>query len=98
MRSVFLRKVGEDKNGNARGEHIYPFKFIADRENADCSRALLRIAARIPEALDMMDELIDSVSSIGRRRKFFYKHSLRRRYETGIVPAMKNIVEHGLCV
>lgn len=96
MKSAFLERDGEDEHGRVTGRYIYPFRFIMNRENPDCSRAVLRIADRIPEALVRIGELIDTTESIAPRRKFFYKHSLRTRYEKGIVPTVNDIMEKGL--
>ena len=96
LKSAFLERDGEDEHGRVTGRYIYPFRFIMARENPDCSRAVLRIADRIPEALVRIGELIDTTDSIAPRRKFFYKHSLRTRYEKGIVPAVNDMMEKGL--
>lgn len=90
--SIFTRidKTGEQKRINGTN-------FLVRRMNEDCSKTLMNLKDRIPDAIKQFDSLVDEIPVLSSEQRAFYKDSVSRRYEKGILKAVREIQEKGLC-
>ncbi len=61
--------------------------YIGSLCNSDCTEALLRVFPKIN--LQIVNDVIDSITEISNIRKQFYKEMLRYRYERILIPAYR---------
>lgn len=76
------------------GKKINYYDFLSSRKNADCNKALLRIAPRID--LNRISEFIDSIQYISDLQKKFYKKYITARLDKIIIPVYREVLVNGI--
>ena len=66
------------------------YDFISSMQNADCSKAILRLVPNID--IELISEFIDNVPYISDLQKEFYKTYITARYEKILLPTYRKLI------